>query len=118
MRTSSLLAHAAPLVLAAAAAAVEPPAALVEKMAPLPLEEVLPLLDFDRLLVVKRARGTRAFPDNHRCHAALPRDGYDNEITILSPVHPGGALRRSGLAPTLSNNGGVNPALPTHPQPT
>jgi len=65
-----------------------------------------PLLDFDRVLVVKR-RGLRRFspqdtrisfpqepgadlglPSNHECNASLPREGYDNEIAVLSLAHP------------------------------
>ena len=60
-----------------------------------------PLLDFGRLLVVKRKprgkpRGPGAevgFPSNHECNSSLPRDGWDNEITILEPVQPDGRLR-------------------------
>jgi formylglycine-generating enzyme required for sulfatase activity len=66
-----------------------------------------PLLDFDRLLVVKRKsmRQTPAakqkkiwlpkvagidlgFPSNHECNSSLPREGYDNEIAVLSLARP------------------------------
>jgi len=62
-----------------------------------------PLLDFDRLLVVKRksvryvpsAQDKKiglsnslgmdlGFPSNHECNSSLPREGYDNEIAVLS----------------------------------
>ena len=55
-----------------------------------------PLLDFDRLLVVKRrCRNPKdpGFPTNHECNASLPRTGYDNEIAVLSPLGPGGRLQ-------------------------
>ncbi|HID22057.1 MAG TPA: hypothetical protein EYP14_06605, partial [Planctomycetaceae bacterium] len=51
-----------------------------------------PLLDFDRLIVLKRCRGQLALPANHQCNSCLKQTGYDNEIDILSPVHPGGFL--------------------------
>ncbi len=70
-----------------------------------------PLLDFDRLLVVKRRIPTSGpsakhrrhwssrkagtelgFPSNHECNSSLPRDGYDNEIAVLSPVDPDSRL--------------------------
>ena len=66
-----------------------------------------PLLDFDAVLVVKRrsmrdvasAQGKRIWisdtpgadlglPSNHECNSSLPRDGYDNEIAILSLEQP------------------------------
>ncbi len=66
-----------------------------------------PLLDFDGVLVVKR-RSMRltpsaqekkikipnvpgidlGFPSNHECNSSLPREGYDNEIAVLSLSHP------------------------------
>ena len=49
-----------------------------------------PLLDFDRLLVLKRKKAV--FPTNHECNWSLNRTGYDNEIAVLSPVRPGGSL--------------------------
>ena len=51
-----------------------------------------PLLDMDRLLVLKRKRGQLALPTNHQCNTALKQEGYDNELAILSPVRPGGRL--------------------------
>ncbi|MGQ9574594.1 MAG: SUMF1/EgtB/PvdO family nonheme iron enzyme [Thermoguttaceae bacterium] len=74
-----------------------------------------PLLDFGRLLVVKRKsrklagaavlwaqeKTTRfpvgnglnlGLPSNHECNASLDREGYDNEIAVLSPVRPDGKL--------------------------
>jgi len=75
-----------------------------------------PLLDFERLLVVRRAsRPLKAadhlwtidrnlpamggnglnigFPSNHECNSSLPREGWDNEIVEFSPRRPGAPLR-------------------------
>ena len=74
-----------------------------------------PLLDFDKLLLVKRAWQTPGLdppkgaqfrpspfytqygpglglPVNHTSLASVEPDGYDNEIAILSPVRPEGRL--------------------------
>jgi formylglycine-generating enzyme required for sulfatase activity len=51
-----------------------------------------PLLDFERLLVVKRSPGNLGLPQNWQGNCALPRSGYDNEIAVLSPVRPEGEL--------------------------
>ena len=34
-----------------------------------------------------------AMPSNHECNASLEREGYDNEICLLSPIAPDGNLR-------------------------
>ena len=52
-----------------------------------------PLLDFNQLLLLKRKRGQLGLPVNHKCNSGIKRTGYDNEIAVLSPVHPGGILR-------------------------
>lgn len=52
-----------------------------------------PLLDFDRLLLLKRKRGQLGLPVNHKCNSGIERTGYDNEIAVLSPVRPAGALQ-------------------------
>jgi len=52
-----------------------------------------PLLDFDELIVLKRKRGQLGLPVNHKCNSGINRTGYDNEIAVLSPVRPSGALR-------------------------
>jgi len=60
-----------------------------------------PLLDFGRLLLVKRRPKKKAwglgseigFPSNHECNSSLTRNGWDNEIAILEPVRPNGRLR-------------------------
>ena len=53
-----------------------------------------PLLDFDKLLVVKRGGKGRnlGLPQNWQGNSCLPRSGYDDEVAVLSPVRPGGAL--------------------------
>jgi len=51
-----------------------------------------PLLDFDKLIVLKRKRGQLGLPTNHQCNTSLKQAGYDNEIAVLSPVRPGGKL--------------------------
>ena len=51
-----------------------------------------PLLDFDRLLLVKRGAGKLGLPANYHSNSSLDPAGYDNEIAVLSPVRPGGKL--------------------------
>jgi len=51
-----------------------------------------PLLDFRRLLVLKRKRGQLGLPTNDKCNTCLKRSGYDNELAVLSPVRPEGQL--------------------------
>ena len=77
-----------------------PAAAVAREFRALQRESLLanPLLDFDRLLVVKRkVRGTGrdalGFPTNHECNSSLKRGGWDNEIAVLSPVGPEGRLQ-------------------------
>jgi hypothetical protein len=52
-----------------------------------------PLLDFEKLLLLKRKRGQLGLPVNHKCNSGIERTGYDNEIAVLGPVRPGGKLR-------------------------
>jgi len=52
-----------------------------------------PLLDFDRLVLLKRKRGQLGLPTNHQCNACLRQRGYDNEIAVLSPVRADGKLQ-------------------------
>jgi len=49
-----------------------------------------PLLEFDRLLFVRRAAGRLGLPQNWQGNCAIAKDGYDNEIAVLSPVSPQG----------------------------
>jgi len=51
-----------------------------------------PLIDFDKLLVVKRHARNLGLPQNWVTNADIARTGYDNEIAVLSPVAPGGTL--------------------------
>jgi formylglycine-generating enzyme required for sulfatase activity len=65
----------------------------VEKFNALRQEALLanPLLDFDKLLLIKR-RGHLGLPQNWQGNCSLPRSGFDNEIDVLSPVSPAGTL--------------------------
>ena len=71
-------------------------APLVERFQALQREALLanPLLDFDKLLLVKRASAHEhlGLPQNWQGNCALPPTGYTNEIAVLSPVGPQGQL--------------------------
>ena len=45
-----------------------------------------PLLDFDRLLLVKRRANQLALPQNWESNSSIPRSGLNNEIMILSDL--------------------------------
>ncbi len=68
---------------------------LVEAFGRLKREALLanPLLDFDRLIVLKRKRGQLGLPVNHKCNTGIAQSGYDNEIAVLSPIAVGGRLQ-------------------------
>jgi formylglycine-generating enzyme required for sulfatase activity len=51
-----------------------------------------PLLNFDRLMLIKRGAGQLGLPQNWQGNCAIPGTGYDNAIAILSPVRPDGKL--------------------------
>jgi formylglycine-generating enzyme required for sulfatase activity len=51
-----------------------------------------PLLSFDRLLLVRRKANQLGLPQNWQGNCALPRNGYDNQIAVLSPVRPEGGV--------------------------
>jgi len=53
-----------------------------------------PLLDFDRLLLVKRDLKQRnlGLPQNWQGNCAIAKTGYDNQIAVLSPIGPEGKL--------------------------
>jgi len=51
-----------------------------------------PLLDFSRLLVLKRDARQLGLPANYLGNSSLPPTRYDNQIVVLSPVRPGGSL--------------------------
>jgi formylglycine-generating enzyme required for sulfatase activity len=52
-----------------------------------------PLLDFERLLLVERDANRLGLPQNWEGNSSLPRDGFNNQIAVLSPVRPNGELR-------------------------
>ncbi|MEI7900172.1 MAG: SUMF1/EgtB/PvdO family nonheme iron enzyme, partial [bacterium] len=52
-----------------------------------------PLLDFERLLLVERDANRLGLPQNWEGNSSLPRDGFNNQIAVLSPVSPAGELR-------------------------
>ena len=78
--------------------AVDPVAAakLVEEFESLRREALLgnPLLDFDKLLLVNRSAKSpkMGLPQNWQGNCVLPRSGFDDEISVLSPVRPGGKI--------------------------
>jgi formylglycine-generating enzyme required for sulfatase activity len=51
-----------------------------------------PLLDFDKLLLVRRGESNLGLPQNWQGNCSLPSFSYDNEIAVLSPARPGGRL--------------------------
>jgi hypothetical protein len=52
-----------------------------------------PLLNFERLLFVRRKADQLGLPQNWQGNCALPRSGYENEIATLGPPRPGGRVR-------------------------
>ena len=69
-------------------------ASLATKIEALRREALLanPLLDFDKLLLVRRRENQMGLPQNWQGNCSLPATGYDNQIAVLSPVRPGGKL--------------------------
>ena len=69
---------------------------LQKELADLQREALLanPLLDFDKLLLVKRGETSPALglPQNWQSNSSLPKTGYDDSIEVLSPVSPDGQL--------------------------
>ncbi|HOV78036.1 MAG TPA: hypothetical protein PLS24_08395, partial [Sedimentisphaerales bacterium] len=51
-----------------------------------------PLLDFDRLLMIRRRADQLGLPTNFNSNPDLKPDGYDNTLVALSPVRPDGKL--------------------------
>ena len=51
-----------------------------------------PLLDFERLLVVKRSPGNLGLPQNWQSNSSLPLSGFDNELAVLEGISPEGEL--------------------------
>ena len=55
-----------------------------------------PLLDFGQILLVRRRMNKPmdlAMPTNHECNTSLRRQGYENDICVLSPIRAGGRLK-------------------------
>jgi hypothetical protein len=90
-----------------------------------------PLLDFDRLLVVKRRPVTQGqvgcadtavghaigLPRSSMGHCVLPRNAFDNEIAVLEPITPAGTLTTLYRPPHQRVCGRSEPGLrcPTAP---
>jgi len=55
-----------------------------------------PLLDFDRLLLVKRSVNSPrlGLPQNWQSNCVLPTTGFDDEIDVLSPIDTSGGLTK------------------------
>jgi hypothetical protein len=69
-------------------------AEMADKFAALQRDALLgnPLLDFDKLLLVKRGAGNLGLPQNWQANCGIASRGYDNEIAVLSPSGPQGKL--------------------------
>ncbi|NLE36439.1 MAG: hypothetical protein GX621_00275, partial [Pirellulaceae bacterium] len=54
-----------------------------------------PLLDFDRLLLVRRKANSPelGLPQNWQSNCILPKSGFNDDIAVLSPLGPEGALQ-------------------------
>lgn len=52
-----------------------------------------PLLKFEKLLLVNRGAKQLGLTQNWNSNSSLPKNGYDNDIAVLSPVSPSGTLR-------------------------
>jgi len=79
---------------AADPAAVAPAQVAVARLLSLRREALLanPLLDFDKLLVVKR-RGGLGLPQNWQGNSSIGTKGYDNELAVLSLKDPDAPLQ-------------------------
>lgn len=51
-----------------------------------------PLLEFEKLLLLRHDAGRFRLPRNDTCYSSVPQTGYDCEIAVLSPVSPKGTL--------------------------
>jgi len=53
-----------------------------------------PLLDFDRLLLVRRSASSPALglPQNWQSNSSLSKTGFDDSVEVLSPISPSGEL--------------------------
>jgi formylglycine-generating enzyme required for sulfatase activity len=52
-----------------------------------------PLLDFDKLLLVRRGKRNMGLVKNWQGNSSLRGTGYDNEIAVMSPVSPKGEIK-------------------------
>lgn len=52
-----------------------------------------PLLDFEKLLLVRRSTRNLGLPANWQGNSSLPRSGFDNEIATM-PLRPGGPITK------------------------
>ena len=70
--------------------------ALGAELAQLGREALLanPLLDFDRLLVVKRNASRLALPQNWESNSSIPRQGIENEIMVLRGLRGNSVLEK------------------------
>ena len=77
-----------------------------------------PLLDFDRLLLVRRNARNLGLPANWQGNCAVGKTGYDNELAVLSPVRPvRQAQGRPGGTLTTVYRPASGPAPTAKPQP-
>ncbi len=69
-------------------------AKIIDEMRAFQREALLsnPLLDIDRLLLVKRRENALGLPQNWQGNCAISTKGYDNEIAVMSSVREGGAM--------------------------
>jgi len=65
-----------------------------EKLQALAYEALLanPLLDFNKLLLVKRDSKNKFLVNNWLSNTAIPKSGHTNEIAVLSPISPDGRI--------------------------
>ena len=66
-----------------------------------------PLLDFPRLLLVRRSVKQLGLPANYLSNSSLPQTGYDNQLAVLSPVRPDGQRTTLYQPPTSEFVGDV-----------
>ena len=67
-----------------------------------------PLLDFDKLLLVRRSMGSPrlGLVANWQSNSSLPHTGFDNEIAVLSLIRNGSA----GASPSQGGSAGASPS--------
>ncbi|MCX7045825.1 MAG: SUMF1/EgtB/PvdO family nonheme iron enzyme, partial [Candidatus Sumerlaeota bacterium] len=84
--------------------------ALCEKLQILREEALLsnPLLDFDKLMFIRRKTNQLGLAQNWQGNCSLPRTGYDNELMTLSPARPNGKTATLFTPPTGRYVGDVN----------